>query len=106
MLQFNSVASYLLVALLRAGAQTRQWSLDEDRTVSCFLYSNSVLKSWPNNILCVDAAILVTKTKPPDIPLCSHVGSTDMADFCTYFPKKWYILEKNNKNGLKIVLST
>ena len=99
MLQFNSVASYLLVALLGAGAQTCQRSLD-DRTISCFVYSNSVLKSWPNNILCVAAAILVTETKLPDIPLCSHVGSMDTAHLCTYFSKKWYILEKDNKNGL------
>lgn len=34
-----------LMALLEAGAQTHQWSLNEDRAISCFVYLNSVLEA-------------------------------------------------------------
>lgn len=41
---------HLLVALLGTGAQKHQWSLNEDHTISCFIYHNSVFKSWPKGV--------------------------------------------------------
>lgn len=72
----------LLVAPLGTGAQKHQWSLNEDHTVSCFIYPNSVFKSWPKDAPCVAAAIKMTEPKLPDIPPCSYGGSTNGAGLC------------------------
>ena len=66
----------LLAAPLGIGAQKHQWSLNEDHTVCCFIYPNSVLKSWPKDAPCVAAAVQVTEAELPDIPPCSCGGST------------------------------
>ena len=72
----------LLAAPLGTGAQKHQWSLNEDHTVCCFIYPNSVLKSWPKDAPFVAAAVQVTKAELPDIPPCSCGGSTRGWSLC------------------------
>lgn len=46
---------HLLVALLGAGTQKHPWSLNEDHTVSCFVYLNSTFqKAGPKMFVCRD----------------------------------------------------
>lgn len=76
---------HLLVALLEEGAQTHLWSLNEDHTISCFVYLNSEFLKAGLKVFHVSYSDVVTETKFSSYcltSLCSYGGSTDKADLC------------------------